>query len=70
MVSLKSVELKQGAEEPSMEEAKRCELKLPVEIRRAARIRCGGCVPTGAIASRNPVKEENVLTPVRRSARI
>jgi hypothetical protein len=35
-----------------------------------ARIHCGGCVPTGAIASRNPVKEEKVPTPVRRSARI
>jgi hypothetical protein len=53
-----------------MEEEKRCELKLHVEIKRTARIRCGGRVPTGAIASRNPVKEENVLTPVRRSARI
>jgi hypothetical protein len=69
MVSPRSLELKQGANEPSMEEAKRCELKLPVEIKRTARIRCGGCAPTGAIASRNPVKE-NVLTPVRRSARI
>jgi ferredoxin len=53
-----------------MEEAKRCELKLPVEIKRTACIHCGGCVPTGAIASRNPVKEEKVPTPVRRSARI
>jgi hypothetical protein len=53
-----------------MEEAKRCELKLPVEIKRTARIRCRGCVPTGAIASRNPVEEEKVLTPVQRSARI
>jgi hypothetical protein len=70
MVSPKSVELKQGAKEPSMEEAKRCELKLPVEIKRTARIRCGGCVPTGGIASHNPVKEENVPTSVRRSARI
>jgi hypothetical protein len=70
MVSPKSVELKQGTEEPSMEEAKRCELKLPVEIKRTTRIRCGGRVPTGANASRNPVKEENVPTPVRRSARI
>jgi hypothetical protein len=70
MVSPKSVELKQGAKEPSIEEAKRCELKLPVEIKRTARIRCGGRVPTGAIASRNPVKEENVPAPVRRSARI
>jgi hypothetical protein len=64
MVSPKSVELKQGANEPTMEEAKRCELKLPVEIKRAARIRCGGRVPIGAIASRNPVKEENIPTPV------
>jgi hypothetical protein len=70
MVSPKSVELKQGAKEPSMEEAKRWELKLPVEIKRTAHIHCRGRVPTGAIASRNPVKEKNVLTPVRRSARI
>jgi hypothetical protein len=53
-----------------MEEAKRCELKLPVEIKRTARIRCGGRVPTGAIASRNPVEGEKVPTLVRRSARI
>jgi hypothetical protein len=70
MGSPKSVELKKGTKEPSMEEAKRCELKLPVQIKRTARIRCGGRVPTGAIASRNPIKEENVPTPVRRSARI
>jgi hypothetical protein len=70
MVSPKSVELKQGAEEPSMEEAKRCELKLPVQIKRTARIRCRGRVPTRAITSRNPVKEEIVPSPVRRSARI
>jgi hypothetical protein len=70
MMSSKSVELKQGAKEPSMEEVKRCELKVPVEIKRTARIRCGGRVSTGAIASRNPVKEEKVLTPVRRSVRI
>jgi hypothetical protein len=70
MVSPKSVELKQGVKEPSMEEVKRCELKLPVKIKRTARIRCGGHVLTGAIASRNPVKEENVPIPVRRSARI
>jgi hypothetical protein len=53
-----------------MEEAKRCELKLPVEIKRTARIRCGGRVPTGAIASCNPVEGEKVPTPVRRSALI
>jgi hypothetical protein len=53
-----------------MEEAKQCELKLPVEIKSTAHIRCGGRVPTGAIASRNPVKEEKAPTPVRRSARI
>jgi hypothetical protein len=70
MVSPKSVELKQGTEEPSVEDAKRCELNLPVEIKRTARIRCGGRVLPGANASRNPVKEEKVPTPVRRSARI
>jgi hypothetical protein len=69
-VSPRSLELKQGAKEPSTEEAKRCELKLLVEIKRTARIRCGGHVQTGAIASRNPVEEEKVPTPVRRSARI
>jgi hypothetical protein len=69
MMSPKSVELKQGAKEPSMEEAKRCELKLPVKIKRTAHIRCGGRVPAGAIASCNPVKEK-VPTPVRRSAHI
>jgi hypothetical protein len=53
-----------------MEEAKRCELKLPMEIKRTAHIRCRGHVPTGAIASHNPVKEEKVPTPVRRSVRI
>jgi hypothetical protein len=62
--------LKLEAKEPSMEEAKRCELKLPIEIKRTARIRCGGRVPTEAIASRNPVEGEKVPTPVRRSARI
>jgi hypothetical protein len=51
-----------------MEEAMRCKLKLPVK--RTARIRCGGRVPTAAIASRNPVKGEKVPTPVLRSARI
>jgi hypothetical protein len=30
MASPRSLELKQGAKEPSMEEVKRCELKLPV----------------------------------------
>jgi hypothetical protein len=67
-MSPKSVELKQGAKEPSMEEAKRCELKLPVEIKRTARIRCGERVSIGAIASHNRVKEKNVPTPVQRSA--
>jgi hypothetical protein len=70
MTSPKSVELKLGAKEPSMEEAKRCELKLNVEIKRTAHIRCGGRVPTGAIASRYPVKEEKIPTPVQRSTRI
>jgi hypothetical protein len=70
MVSPRRVELKQGAKDPSMEEAKRCEIKLPVEIKRTTRISCGGRVPTGAIASRNPIKEEKVPTPVRRSVPI
>jgi hypothetical protein len=60
--------LKLEAKKPSMEEAMRCELKLPVK--RTARIRCGGRVPTGALASHNPVEGEKVPTPVRRSARI
>jgi hypothetical protein len=68
IVSPRSLELKQEAKEPLMEEAMRCELKLPVK--RTARIHCGGRVPTGAIASRNPVEGEKVPTPVRRSARI
>jgi hypothetical protein len=70
MLSPKSVKSKQSAKEPSMEEAKRCELKLPMEIKRTVHIRFGGRISTGAIASCNPVKEENVPTPVRRSARI
>jgi hypothetical protein len=52
------------------EEAKRCELKLPMEIKRTTRIRCRGRVPTGAIASRHHIKEERVSTPVRRSEHI
>jgi hypothetical protein len=53
-----------------MEEAKRCELKLSVEIKRTTRIHCGGRVPTGAITSRNPIKEKKVPTPVQRSVHI
>jgi hypothetical protein len=53
-VPLRSLELKLEAKKPSMEEAMRCELKLPVK--RTARIRCGGRVPTRALASRNPVE--------------
>jgi hypothetical protein len=70
MMSPKSVELKIGAKEPLVEEAKRCKLYLPIEIKRTARIHCGGRVPTGAIASRYPVKEDRVSTPVQRSERI
>jgi hypothetical protein len=62
--------LKLGAKEPSMEEAKRCELKLPMEIKRTAHIHCGGRVPTRAIASHYPFKEEKASTLVRRSVRI
>jgi hypothetical protein len=38
IVSPRSLDLKQEAKEPLMEEAKRCELKLPVEIKRTARV--------------------------------
>jgi hypothetical protein len=54
MTSPKSVELKLGVKEPLAEEGKRCELKIPMEIKRSSRIRCGGRVPTGAIAFRYP----------------
>jgi hypothetical protein len=64
MTSPKSVEMKLGTKEPLAEEAKRYELKLPMEIKRTARIRCRGRVPIGEIASRHHVKEERVSTPV------
>jgi hypothetical protein len=71
MTSPRSVEIKLGTEKPSKpEEAKRCKLKLPMEINMTAHIRCGGRVPTEAIASRYHVKEERVSTPVRRSEHI
>jgi hypothetical protein len=44
IVSPRSLELKQRAKEPSMEEVKRCEIKLPAEIKRTARIHCRGRV--------------------------
>jgi hypothetical protein len=64
MTSPKSVELKLGAKEPSTEEAKRCELQLPMEIKRTAHICCRGCASNGAIASCYTVKEEKVPTPI------
>jgi hypothetical protein len=71
MTSPRSVEIKLGADEPlKPEEAKRCELKPPMEIKRTANIHCGRHVPTGAIASRFHVKEERVSTLVRRLERI
>jgi hypothetical protein len=71
MTPPRSVEIKLGAKKPlKPEEAKRCELKPPMEIKRTARIRCGGCVLTGAITSHFCVKEERVSTPVHRSERI
>jgi hypothetical protein len=70
MTCPKSVELNLGAKEPSTKEAKRCELNQPMEIKRTARIHCGGRVPTRAIASLYFVKKEKVSTPVRRSKRI
>jgi hypothetical protein len=51
-----------------MEEAKRCELKLPVEIQRTAHIRCGGHVPTRAIASRNRQEGERPYSRAKVSA--
>jgi hypothetical protein len=51
-----------------MEEAMRCELKLPVK--RTARIHCGGCVPTGALASRNPVEGETPTATVTMAMRV
>jgi DNA-directed RNA polymerase subunit N (RpoN/RPB10) len=56
-VTPRSLELKLEAKKSSMEEAMRCELKLPVK--RTARIRCGGRVPIGALASRNPVEGDD-----------
>jgi hypothetical protein len=57
IVPPRSLESKLEAKEPSMEEAMRCELKLPVK--RTARIRCGGRVPIGALVSRNPVEGDD-----------
>jgi hypothetical protein len=71
MTSPRSVEINLGAEKPlKPEEAKRCELKPSMEIKRIARIRCGGCVQTRPNASRHHVKEERVSTLVHRSERI
>jgi hypothetical protein len=68
---MRSIENKLGAEKPSKpEEVKRCELKLPMEIKRTTRICCEGRVLTGTIASRYHVNEKRVSTPVRRSERI
>jgi hypothetical protein len=65
------MEINLGAEKPlKAEEVKRCKLKLPMKIKRTARIHCGGHVPTRAIASRHHIKEERVSTPVRRSEHI
>jgi hypothetical protein len=69
--SPRSVEIKLGTEKPlKPEEAKLCELKLLMEIKRTACIHCRGCVSTEAIASRFHVKEERVSTPVRMLERI
>jgi hypothetical protein len=71
MTSPRSVEIKLGVENPlKPEEAKRWELKLPIEIKRTTCIHCRGRVPTGLIASLHHVKEERVSTPVHRSERI
>jgi hypothetical protein len=71
MTSLRSVEIKLGAEKPlKPEEAKRCELKPSMEIKRTAHIYCGGRVLTRPITYHHHVKEERVSSPVRRSERI
>jgi hypothetical protein len=57
IVSPRSLELNLEAKEPSMEEAMQRELKLPVK--RTTRIRCGGRVPIGALASRNTVEGDD-----------
>jgi hypothetical protein len=58
IVPPRSLELKLEANEPSMEEVMRCELKLPVK--RTTHICCGGHVPTRALASRNPVEGDDL----------
>jgi hypothetical protein len=65
-----SVEIKLGAEEPlKLEEAKRCELKIPMEIKRTARIRCGGRVPIGTMHLTSMSRRRGSLLPfVGRSA--
>jgi hypothetical protein len=70
MASPRSEEVKLGVEKPVPEEVRWCELKPKLEIKRTARIRCEGRVPTGPIASCHHVKEEKVSTPVRRSERL
>jgi hypothetical protein len=71
MTSPWSIEIKLGTEKPlKPEEVKRCELMPSMEIKRTARIRCGGRVPTGPIASCHHIKEERASTPIRRSERI
>jgi hypothetical protein len=67
MTSPRSAEIKLGTENPlKPEEAKRCELKPTMEIKRTARISCRRHVPTEPVASRHHIKEE-VSTPIRRS---
>jgi hypothetical protein len=58
-----SLELKQGAKEPSMEEAKRCELKLPIEMKRTARIRAEGVSRPELSHLATPSKERRSLRP-------
>jgi hypothetical protein len=71
MMSPRSVEIKLGVEKPMKpEEAKWCELRLPMEIKRTTRIRCEGRVPTGQIASRHHIMVERASTPIRRLERI
>jgi hypothetical protein len=48
---------------PASEDVSWCELKAKLEIKRTARIRCGGRVPIRQIVSRHPIKKEKFASP-------
>jgi hypothetical protein len=57
MTSPKSVELKLGSKEPSTEEVKRCELKLPIETRGP---------PASVVEGVSRPEQSHLATPSRR----